>query len=573
MRLGEYLCQHDLLDATRLEEALSHQSVYGDRLGTNLVELQVLSVEKLAECLSDFHKVPLPPRKWLERPKKAAIKRVTRPMVERLRFLPMRIEGNVLHAAVLDPRDPGLLDDLRFATGCRIEPYVLPEIWMHDWLLSLFKIPRGIRHVETDTVERATQSDSSAGFDFQAANAQRSAQDSRGAPAPTDRTSSMAAEPATGVPTGVPAPHEVSTAPSAGWSHGAEPITAENPAPMGSANSSHGIPAPPMGHPQMPVADAHATLDNLPPVAPPPVPEQAKAASASTAGPAVPHVPGASVRPPQITVQSLADLAIGSGPSSLSGIADGHTETSAPSLWDAPTAPSTDWMDELTSKRSAAYDMEPPAVARAHGTAPLGQALPSIPDAPLPAVPNAPVGAPMPSIPDNEGNRGSGDGVADADGLAQDEGLLQQSGNRSELIDAALKVGTRFARRVGLFIVQQGMLQGARCAERGETRALDGILVSLDTPCMLTRVVTAGEPLREGPFETHLDRRVLQFMSDDDAVEVALFPIRIQGRVVNVLYASNGEQPLGPVAYGALLSLADEMGACYERIILARKRA
>jgi hypothetical protein len=83
----------------------------------------------------------------------------------------MRLENNnILHAAVLDPNDPATLDDLRFATGCKIHPYVLPEIWMHDWLFSLFKLPRGIRHIEADDADRELEKPAQS-YDFQAAQA------------------------------------------------------------------------------------------------------------------------------------------------------------------------------------------------------------------------------------------------------------------------------------------------------------------------------------------------------------------------------------------------------------------
>src|SRR5262249_10482029 len=120
-RFAQYLIKRGLLSSEQVEEALQHQAVYGARLGTNLVELGLLDMERLAECLSEFHRVPLPPRPWLERPRRAALKRVTRPLVERIRFIPLRLDNNLLHAAVMDPNDPGVLDDLRFATGCRIQ--------------------------------------------------------------------------------------------------------------------------------------------------------------------------------------------------------------------------------------------------------------------------------------------------------------------------------------------------------------------------------------------------------------------------------------------------------------------
>jgi hypothetical protein len=57
----------------------------------------------------------------------------------------------------------------------------------------------------------------------------------------------------------------------------------------------------------------------------------------------------------------------------------------------------------------------------------------------------------------------------------------------------------------------------------------------------------------------------------DDAREVALFPVAIKQRVVNVLYASTGGEPLGAIAFGALSQLAQQMGAAYEQLIRTRK--
>jgi len=77
-RLGQYLQTRGLITRDQLEDALSHQTVHGARLGTNLVELGSISVEQLAACLGDFHKTPLPERRWLEKPQRAATQRATR---------------------------------------------------------------------------------------------------------------------------------------------------------------------------------------------------------------------------------------------------------------------------------------------------------------------------------------------------------------------------------------------------------------------------------------------------------------------------------------------------------------
>jgi hypothetical protein len=85
--LGQYLKKRGLVSDEQLEEALGHQAVHGARLGTNLVELGFVSIEALAESLSRLHKVPMPSRSWLEKPQRAAVQRVTRPLVERIRFI------------------------------------------------------------------------------------------------------------------------------------------------------------------------------------------------------------------------------------------------------------------------------------------------------------------------------------------------------------------------------------------------------------------------------------------------------------------------------------------------------
>ncbi|MDH5672581.1 MAG: hypothetical protein OEZ06_10560 [Myxococcales bacterium] len=149
-RFGEYLCQQGVITRAQLDETLKHQGLYGARLGTNLLDQGIVQLPQLSRLLSAYHGVALPPRKWLMQPQRAAINRASRSAVETIRFVPLQLEGALLHAAVLDPRDPVVIDELRFATGCRIEPYVLPEAAMHDLLYRLWKVPIGIRPVHAD---------------------------------------------------------------------------------------------------------------------------------------------------------------------------------------------------------------------------------------------------------------------------------------------------------------------------------------------------------------------------------------------------------------------------------------
>lgn len=482
-RFGQYLVERKLLVEAQLEEAMQHQIVYGARLGTNLVELQMLSIEQLAECLADFHRVALPPKGWLERPKRAAIERVTRPLVERIRFIPMRLETNILHAAVLDPNDPRTLDDLRFATGCKIQPYVLPEIWMHDWLFTLFKVPRGIRHVDTGAEPRVELAGAVDAQATQAAATQAAVLAAKAA---------RVMMPAT---VGVVAPVE----------------RRQSPAPPAARRS--------LG----------PTRESLP-----------SSARERASGIAPAPASGASMRP-AVAVRSLAEL--GAGRSSLVGTPAANAVTPVP----VEPRPSP-----------------PPRGAELHPDwgADTGRIVP---------LPLASESSPVSIV--SDGSPAAAPAELKPKELSELENALRQVTDREQLLDLSFSIATRFARLVGLFIVQHGMVQGVRCIEGGEMRTINGVLVPLESSSMLALAASQLVPFRADPRERPLDVRLQRLLSEQSASEVSLFPVTVKQRVVNLLYASHGAEPLGAIAFGALAILAEQMGAAYGQLILQRKTA
>jgi hypothetical protein len=534
-RLGQYLEARGFISRDQLEEALSHQTVHGARLGTNLVELGFISVEQLAACLSDFHKAPLPERRWLEKPQRAATQRATRSLVERIRFIPMRLEGKVLHAAVLDPRHPNVLDDLRFATGCRIEPYVLPEIWMHDWVLQLFRVPRGIRHVETR-----------GGFDNQPM-----------APLVVQRTSNAPAQRVASAARNAPS----SRAPSIGINT-APPPSFEDKRP--GPSFLPGIPEPTSLFESTAVAHAKATTPapSRPISGLPPIPSQ------RPRGPTVPppFLPpgvrsGASVRPPPVPVPKLSDA-----PDISIDATSWHWSPPEQSRVPVISIEPDDVLDPpppspaATPSSPAGLWSTPPAEPALFDEQPTDVELPALATGPSPLPLTDPADQLQPATA--------------AQTLAQDlsewESELLSAPNRDQLIESAFRIASCFATNVALFIVQQGMVQGQSSVELGIARPLEGVLIPLDADSAFTQAVRRAEAMRANPQERVIDQRVALILCDE-AHEVALFPVMIKQRVVNVLYASNGGAPLGAIAYGALAQLAVKMGAAYEQLILSRK--
>jgi len=139
-QFGQYLLDRGVIDQQQLDEALQHHVLVGVRLGSCLAELGFVSINVIAKRLSEFHRAPLPPRDWLEKPDINAVKSVTRGLVERHRFVPLKLDKNDLHLAMLDPHNPEALDEIRFASGCRIVAYVLPEIVITHFLNRHFNV-------------------------------------------------------------------------------------------------------------------------------------------------------------------------------------------------------------------------------------------------------------------------------------------------------------------------------------------------------------------------------------------------------------------------------------------------
>lgn len=513
-RFGTYLQKLGLLTVEQLDAALAHQAERGARLGTNLVELGRIDVELLAECLSGYHGVPLPPRKWLQRPQRSAVKRVTRGLVERTRFVPMRLEGTTLHVAVMDPRHPRVLDDLRFASGCKIEAYVLPEIWMHDWLLKLFDIPRGIRHVQSGRSSAPPELDPK--YDFQATQPVHPPQ----SPPPVHPPKS---------PPPVHPPPVPAQAVRATQKSGARLPAVQSPAPPSSLQA----PGP-----------QRASLTNA-------AGSGELSAAAWQAAPAWGSITPAQTAPnaPSVPVQSLAEL---------SAVVEQPVPSSIPAAPEPEAA-------AFWSRRPVFNWNVPDESAPVPTAVPTPVSRSPVPRSPLPE-PGAEVAAStQPSGIMRPVRHAAGE-------LARLETELLQVETRERLIELCFAIGTSFAATLGLFVVQRGMVQGLRCVARGVPRPIDGVL-QLEPPCMLIDMASATEPVRMPAAVQPSDQRVLQLVDDANAVEVALFPVAIKGRVVNVLYASNGGEPLGAVAFAALSALAEQMGAAYEQLIRIRKTA
>ncbi|MFP2933085.1 hypothetical protein ACLESO_49640, partial [Pyxidicoccus sp. 3LG] len=150
MRLGEMLLKEGLVTAEGIEEALEAQVVHGGRLGTNLVELGLLSEQDLAKTLGQLHNTAFASGELVPDPK--ALELVKPNHADDKEYLPMRVDSTRLSIAVVNPHDFETLDAIAFKTGKRVVPVVIPEFRMNQLLRRYCKAFRQLRAIDMNAI-------------------------------------------------------------------------------------------------------------------------------------------------------------------------------------------------------------------------------------------------------------------------------------------------------------------------------------------------------------------------------------------------------------------------------------
>jgi hypothetical protein len=220
-----------------------------------------------------------------------------------------------------------------------------------------------------------------------------------------------------------------------------------------------------------------------------------------------------------------------------------------------PLAADLDLVDEATFVATS-EPPRPPAPEPAWEL-PLDAAEPPAPASPA----SAP--APAPAAPSRAGTP--------AAELRRAEEALASASRRDELIAAALDLAGAFAELAALFVVRDGVAAGLRALRAGETLDIESIVAPLGGEGLLSEAVRVVQPVQRAPGAA-LDKVVAKALRCESGGELAVFPIAIGGRVVNLLVAQSGPGALPATAAAALRVLAQLLGASYERLIRSFKQ-
>lgn len=154
MRLGTLLLRDAVISLSQLEAALRAQVLYGGKLGTNLVELDVIDLETLGDYLARITDCRLAGTELFEHADPQLVQSFGPELAELYTAFPLRFEPDdpsKMAVAFAQPRDDQAVADIANICDCAVEPYVAPELRIYYYLEKHYGLTRKARYLRMGT--------------------------------------------------------------------------------------------------------------------------------------------------------------------------------------------------------------------------------------------------------------------------------------------------------------------------------------------------------------------------------------------------------------------------------------
>lgn len=124
--LGNMLLAANLIDEVQMKIALAEQQNSGKKFGSTLVDLKFIDENVLAAFLSKQMDVPCISLLHIDIPKKVA-RRIPARVARECHAVPIRLAGDSIEVAMVDPGDHELIRILESSIGMKIIPLIAPQ--------------------------------------------------------------------------------------------------------------------------------------------------------------------------------------------------------------------------------------------------------------------------------------------------------------------------------------------------------------------------------------------------------------------------------------------------------------
>ncbi|MBW2451920.1 MAG: hypothetical protein JRF07_06175 [Deltaproteobacteria bacterium] len=147
LKLGEFLINHGIITQNQLEEALQAQVIFGGKLGTILIEMELISERSLAAALNRIHRYSCAQPDELENIPESVIQILPKSLAAKYKAVPLAVSGRKLKLAMSDPKDLKAIDEIAYRTGYVVLPVLALEMRLALALENYYGIKRTMRFI------------------------------------------------------------------------------------------------------------------------------------------------------------------------------------------------------------------------------------------------------------------------------------------------------------------------------------------------------------------------------------------------------------------------------------------
>jgi twitching motility protein PilT len=126
LRIGNRFVKAGLITDEQLAIALKSQGQTGDKLGSTLLQLGYITIEKLLEFLKEFYKIPsIDMFNIVIDP--SVLHATSIDQMARLKSVPIKASQSLIFVVMSDPNDIDAINELEFTLGMKIQPIAAPN--------------------------------------------------------------------------------------------------------------------------------------------------------------------------------------------------------------------------------------------------------------------------------------------------------------------------------------------------------------------------------------------------------------------------------------------------------------
>jgi len=149
-RLGELLIKKGKISQSQLDQAVQCQILFAGKLGTVLLELGYIGEKELAEALVERYQVEAVALNELKDIPPEVVKSFPKELATRYDVIAFRKLAKRLYVGMLDPEDKEAVAEIEKATGLKVFPCVVLEVYLRWALERYYGVKREARFIQLE---------------------------------------------------------------------------------------------------------------------------------------------------------------------------------------------------------------------------------------------------------------------------------------------------------------------------------------------------------------------------------------------------------------------------------------